>query len=138
MTSDASDHSASPDPAALSAAETVELGVELLAHAEDASLSLPAAMDRIETVTTTPALTRKILDEAELRGVVERDDDRLRFRREGTFVRFDSQVVRRDGDYDCRRCGASVSTGHFLRFDAGELGPFGPECVRKVTGRDDD
>ncbi|MFB6126831.1 MAG: DUF5830 family protein [Halolamina sp.] len=136
MARDGSENDDPLDPAELSPTETVDLGVELLAHVEDASLSLSAAMDRIETVTTTPSLTRQILDEAELRGIIERDGDRLRFQRGGTFVRFDSQVVRREDDYDCRRCGASLSTGHFVRFDAGELGPFGPECVRKVTGRD--
>jgi hypothetical protein len=130
-----------PDPATktlsdLDREERVELGVELLAHLEAESLSLSAAVDRIETVTTDPSLTREILDAAELRGVIEREDGRLRTRRGGTFVRFETQVRRREGDYECRRCGASLSTGHFVRFDAGELGPFGPSCVRKVLGRD--
>lgn len=133
------DESVEPvDPADRSPEATVELGVELLAHAEDESLSLADAMDRIETITTRPALTREILDEAELRDVIEREEGRVRFQRGGTDVKFGSQVVRRDGDYDCRRCGASISTGHFVQFEAGELGPFGPECVRKVTGRESD
>ena len=115
---------------------TVELGVELLAHLEDDDLSLAEAMDRIETVTTDPALTREILDTAEVRGVIDREDARVRVRRTGTFVRFDAQVVQREGEFECRRCGAGISTGHFVRFDAGELGPFGSSCIRKVMGRD--
>ncbi|WP_188788420.1 DUF5830 family protein [Halobellus salinus] len=111
------------------------LGVDLLAHLERESLPLPEAVDRIETITTTPALTREILDTAELRGVIDREAGRIRTRRGNTFVRFEEQVVRREGDYECRRCGAGLGTGHFVRFDAGELGPFGPECVRKVLGR---
>ncbi|MGQ4554886.1 DUF5830 family protein [Halobellus sp. GM3] len=114
----------------------VELGVDLLAHVEVESLSLSEAVDRIETVTTDPALTREILDTAELRGVIDREGGRLLTRRGGTFVRFDRQVVRREGDYQCRRCGASLSTGHFVRFESGELGPFGPSCVRRVLGRE--
>ena len=118
--------------------EKLELGVELLAHLEREELSLPAAIDRIETVTTSPSLTRDILDAAEKRGVIEREDARLRIRRGGTYVNYDSQVVRREGEFDCRRCGTSITTGHFVQLDAGELGPFGSSCIRKVTGRDDD
>ncbi|RLM57634.1 MarR family transcriptional regulator [Halobellus sp. Atlit-31R] len=122
--------------AELSRDERVELGVDLLAHVEAESFSLSAAVDRIETVTTNPALTREILDTAELRGIIERGEGRLRTRRGGTFVRFEQQVIEREGDYRCRRCGASLSTGHFVQFESGELGPFGPSCVRKVLGRE--
>ncbi|MFC4357549.1 DUF5830 family protein [Halobium salinum] len=114
----------------------MELALELLAHLEHDELPLSAVVDRIETVTTDPALTREILDEADKRGVVDRESGRIRTRRGGAFVRFESQVVRREGDFECRRCGAGLSTGHFVRFDAGELGPFGPSCVRKVLGRE--
>ena len=119
-------------------AEKVELGVELLAHLEHEELSLADAIDRIETITTSPTLTREILDAAEKRGVVERENARLRIQRGGTYVSYDSQVVQREGEFDCRRCGATITTGHFVRLDAGELGPFGSSCIRKVTGRDDE
>ncbi|MUW15662.1 MarR family transcriptional regulator, partial [Halorubrum sp. CBA1125] len=85
-----------------------------------------------------PALTRAILDAAEKRGVIDREAARLRVRRGGTYVDYERQVVQREGDFECRRCGAGISTGHFVRLDAGELGPFGSSCVRKVTGRDGD
>jgi len=110
--------------------------VALLAHYEGSELSVADAVDRIETVTTDPELTRTILDEAERRGVIDRADGRLRVRRGGTFLRFEADVVRREGEFTCRRCGAGLSAGRFIRFDAGELGPFGPDCVRKVVGRD--
>lgn len=116
--------------------EKLELGVELLAHLEHAELPLAEAIDRIETVTTSPSLTREILDTAEKRGIVERENARLHVRRGGTYVDFDRQVVTREGEFECRRCGATVSTGHFVRLPAGELGPFGSSCVRKVTGRE--
>ena len=116
--------------------DRVELALDLLAALERDEVALSAAVDRIETVTTDPTLVRTILDEAELRGIVERDVDRLRLRRTGDFVRFERQVVEREGDFDCRRCGASLSTGHFVEFESGELGPFGSSCVRKLLGRD--
>jgi len=115
--------------------ETVELGVALLAHLEDGELSLAEAVDRIETVTTDPALTREILDTAELRGVIDREEGLVRLS-SGAFVRFERDVVTREGEFTCRRCGASLSTGHFIRFDAGDHGPFGSSCIRKVTGRE--
>ena len=114
-----------------------ELGVELLANVEHEELSLSAAIDRLETVTTSPSLTRAILDTAEKRGVIDREESRLRVRRGGAFVRFESDVVVREGEFECRRCGAGLSTGHFIRFDAGELGPFGSECIKKVVGREE-
>ena len=117
-------------------AETVELGVELLEHLEDDELPLADAMDRIEAITTEPALTRDILDEADDRGIIERDGATVRTRRGGSFVRFESQVVVREGEFSCRRCGTGISTGHFVQLDAGELGPFGSSCVRKVLGRE--
>ncbi|ERH08437.1 MAG: hypothetical protein J07HX64_00178 [halophilic archaeon J07HX64] len=127
------------DPAATTrtgeATETVEVGVALLAHLEDAKLSLAAAVDRVETVTTDPALTREILDTAELRGVIDREGGVVR-PRSGSFVSFERDVVRREGEFTCRRCGASLSTGCFVQFDAGEHGPFGSSCIRRVTGRE--
>lgn len=122
--------------AALDRGERVELALDLLAHLAVDELALAGAVDRIETVTTDPSLTREILDTAERRGVIERDGARIRTRRGGGFVRVESRVVRREGEFDCRRCGAGLSVGHFVRFESGELGPFGPDCVRKVTGRD--
>lgn len=114
--------------------DPVELGVELLSKVER-DLSVAEAVDRIETVTTNPTTTRTILDEAEKRGVVEREDGILR-PRGGGFVSYESQVVTREGDFECQRCGTGISTGHFIELDAGEVGPFGSSCIRKVTGRD--
>jgi hypothetical protein len=121
---------------ALDRAARVELGVELLAHLELEEAPLSAVVDRVETVTTDPNLTRDILDAADTRGVIDREGGRVRTRRGGTRVRFDRQVVRREGEFDCRRCGASLSTGHFIRFETAEHGPFGSSCIRKVTGRE--
>lgn len=114
--------------------DPVELGVELLGKLEG-EMRLAEVVDRIETITTDPVLTRRILEEAEARGAIERAGDTVT-PRSGTFVRFASQVAVREGEFTCRRCGAELSTGYFIRLDAGELGPFGSSCIRKVTGRD--
>jgi len=114
-----------------------ELGVELIEHLEADELPLSAVIDRLETITTSPSLTREILDTAERRGLIEREDGQIRVRRGGSFVRFEQQVVARDGEFTCRRCGAGLSTGHFISFETGELGPFGSDCIRKVVGRDE-
>jgi hypothetical protein len=115
--------------------ERVELGVQLLAHLDVDELSLAAAVDRIETVTTSPTVVRDVLDTAEKRGVIVREDARLRVTRGGTVVDYESQVSSRPGEFTCARCGTGITTGYFVRFDSGEVGPFGSSCVRKVTGR---
>lgn len=117
--------------------DKIELGVELLAHLEADDLDLAAAIDRLETVTTNPTLTREILDTADKRGIIDREEGRIRIRRGGAFVRFESQVTVREGEFECRRCGAGVSSGHFVEFESGELGPFGSSCIRKVVGREE-
>jgi len=118
-------------------ADPVELGVQLLERLEHHELSLAEVIDRIETVTTHPARTREILDAAEKRGIIKREDGVVRVTG-GRFLAFQSEVVRKEGKFTCRRCGASLSVGHFMELEAGELGPFGSSCIRKVTGRDDD
>lgn len=115
--------------------DPVELGVQLLERLEHAELPLAAVVDRLETISTEPAVTRAILDEAEKRGVIEREDATVR-PQSGRFLGFESEVVSREGEFTCRRCGASLSTGYFMRLEAGEHGPFGSSCIRKVTGRE--
>ncbi len=117
-------------------ATRVELGVNLLGCIEDEELSLSDAVDRIETVTTDPLLTREILDTAVMHDVIEREDGQLRIQHDATAIQFDAGILKRDGNYECRRCGSDLSTGHFLQLPAGELGPFGPSCVRIVLGQE--
>ena len=114
----------------------VELALSLLAHLEHGELSVKAAMDRIELVTTVPETQRAILDLAVERGIVEREDGTIVPVATGTYVRFERDVVVKEGDFSCRRCGADLGSGHFVRLDDGELGPFGSTCIRKVLGRE--
>ncbi|MDF9747045.1 DUF5830 family protein [Natrinema salsiterrestre] len=123
------------DPTLEADDDRVELGLALLARLEHESLPLADAVDRIETVTTDPTVTRTILDEAELRGLIERDDGIIR-PKSRQYVRFEQDVITKEGEFTCRRCGSSLSTGHFMALEAGELGPFGSSCIRKVTGRE--
>nr|WP_232688698.1 DUF5830 family protein [Halobacterium zhouii] len=111
------------------------MGVELLSKLEFGSLSVADAIDRVETVTTHPRTTREILEAAERRGVIERDSGEV-YPQGGGYVAFQSDVYTKEGEFSCRRCGASITEGHFVRLDSGELGPFGSSCVRKVTGRE--
>lgn len=115
--------------------DPVELGVQLLARLEHPELSLPELIDRIETVSTHPETTRAILEEAERRGHISRDGETVK-PVSGQFLSFESEVVSREGEFECRRCGASISTGYFMKLEAGEHGPFGSSCIRKVTGRE--
>ncbi|WP_394349300.1 DUF5830 family protein [Halosegnis rubeus] len=115
--------------------DPVELGLQLLERLEHAELTLAETMDRIETVTTDPALVRKILDTADRRGIIEREDGVVRPNR-SSFLSFEAEVITKEGEFTCRRCGVSISTGYFMNLEAGEHGPFGSSCIRKVTGRE--
>ncbi len=114
--------------------ETVARGVELLARLEHDELDLAEVMDRIELVTDEPRLQQRILREAEQSGYLEREETTVRPRSD-VFLSFESEVTSKDGHFDCRRCGAELSTGYFVQLPSGELGPFGSSCIRKVTGR---
>jgi hypothetical protein len=115
--------------------DTIALGVELLASLEHEELSVKEALDRIETITTDPTLQRQILETAEQAGAIERDDAVVR-PTSRSFVSLEGDVSSKEGEFSCRRCGAGLSTGYFIEFDAGEHGPFGSTCIRKLTGRE--
>jgi hypothetical protein len=114
----------------------VVLALSLLAHLEHGELSVKEAMDRIELVTTVPDKQRAILDLAVERGIVEREGGTIVPVATGTYVSFQRDVVVKEGDFACRRCGTALSSGHFVRLEDGELGPFGSTCIRTVLGRE--
>ena len=116
--------------------EEIELALSLLARLEHGELSVKDVMDRIELVTTAPGKQREILDRAVERGIVEREAGTIEPVATGTYVSFQRDVVVKDGEFSCRRCGTELSSGHFVRLDDGELGPFGSTCIRKVLGRE--
>jgi len=115
--------------------DAVAIGVELLDRMSGEEVSVAEAVDRLESVTTHPEKTRRILDEAEARGIIERESGRVR-PRGGGHVDFEKDVIQKEGEFTCRRCGSSITTGYFLNLDSGEFGAFGSSCIRKVTGRE--
>lgn len=115
--------------------EPIDVALALLERLEHAELTVKETMDRIEVVTTEPTLQRRILEEAERRGIIDRDGGVI-YPQRGSFVRFGRDVIQKDGEFSCTRCGADLSTGHFIDLDPGEVGPFGSTCIRKVTGRE--
>ena len=115
--------------------DRIALGLDLLASLEHDELSVAEVLDRIETITTDPTVQREILDTAELRGIIDRADGVVR-PTSHDYVSFEADVISKDGEFTCQRCGAGISTGYFITFDAGDHGPFGSSCIRKVTGRE--
>ena len=115
--------------------DRVERGLALLARLEHDELPLPAVVDRLEAITADPTVVRTTLDRAELRGLIEREEGVIRLTSR-QYLSLDSDVISREGEFACRRCGASLSTGYFMNLDAGEIGPYGSTCIRKVIGRE--
>lgn len=115
--------------------DRVERGLALLDRLEHESLPLADTIDRLEAITSDPTAIRTILDEADRRGIVERQDGTIR-PKSRQYLRFGRDVISKDGEFSCKRCGSSLSTGYFMDLEAGEIGPFGSTCIRKVTGRE--
>ncbi|WP_254863644.1 DUF5830 family protein [Halovivax gelatinilyticus] len=115
--------------------ERVERGLALLARLEHESLDLARVIDRLEAISTDPAVIRTTLDTAETRGIIERDDATVR-PKSSQYLRFGQDVIAKEGEFSCARCGSSLSTGYFMNLEAGEIGPYGSTCIRKVTGRE--
>lgn len=115
--------------------DTVALGVQLLERLQQEELTLAETIDRIETITTNPTETRQILDKADRKGIIDREDGLIKPRR-GQLLSFESAVVTREGEFSCERCGADVTVGYFMQLQAGEHGPFGSSCIKKVTGEE--
>lgn len=114
--------------------DDIELAIELLGRAPGDTLELAAAVDLIETITTDPHVTQEILTTAEARGYIERDGTQVT--PTGPPMAFEEAIITREGEFNCTRCGATLTTGYFMKLEAGEWGPFGSTCIRKVTGRE--
>jgi len=118
----------------------VSLGLALVRSLEDDEVVLPELLDRIEeAVGDAPVVTREVVERAESEGVLEREEGEgtPRFSVErSTGVEFEDDVVTKEGEFDCARCGRSLSTGYFVRFDDGDVGPYGSTCIRKTLGRE--
>lgn len=115
-------------------ADVVDQGVALLTHLERDELELPEVMSSIEAVTSSPNVQRRILEAADDRGVIDRDQDVVRIVESAPDTRdLEDKIISKDGHFECRRCGHSLSTGYWLRTGAGELGPFGSTCIQKVA-----
>ena len=116
----------------------VRLGVSFVRSLDYDEIDLPDLMDRIEeAVGEAPAVTREVVERAEDEGVIQRvdSDGEPRFGVDGDGVEFEDDVVSKEGEFDCTRCGRSITTGYFVRFDDGDVGPYGSTCIRKTTGR---
>jgi hypothetical protein len=133
---DAVDTAASDDPSPTARSpepDPVDLGVALLERFADDELSVADAITRLESVTTHPRTQRRILDAAVERGVIERTGSRIRPQGSAP-IDFERDVITKEGEFSCRRCGTTISTGYFLNLDTGEFGAFGSSCIRMVTG----
>lgn len=115
--------------------DRVARGLALVRTWDDEELALATVVDRLEGLSSDPAVIRRIIDVAEQEGLLERAESQVQLI--GQPMRSPEQlVVSRTGSFTCRRCGTDISEGYFLRFDTGDCGPFGSTCVRRVLGRE--
>lgn len=113
----------------------IETGLALIEVLEHHELSIAELIDRIELLTRNPTTQRAIIEKAIAEGLIERDGKTIR-PQSPSFLRFEADVRSKEGEFSCRRCGAALTTGHFIQLGATELGAFGSTCIRKITGRE--
>ncbi|MDY7081531.1 MAG: DUF5830 family protein [Halobacteria archaeon] len=116
----------------------IQLALELIRSLEYDRIALPALVDRIELVTDDPETTRRIIERAkkdEVLNETDGEENELLLTTRRTTLDFEDDVISKEGDFSCQRCGKSLSTGYFIDYDSGEVGPFGSTCIKKVTGR---
>lgn len=116
-------------------ASTIEKALGLLKRLEQDELSVGDVFDRVEVVTDDPYLQNRILQEAQNQGIIDRDGGTI-YPKGTVRVDFEADVVSKEGEFDCERCSKSISEGYFIDAEAGEYGPYGSTCIRKVTGRE--
>jgi len=112
------------------AEQKVEQALALLESVEAEHLSVREAVELIELVTAVPELVRRVLREAEERGILRREEGGRLVVKPGTPRRV--RLTQRECRAQCLRCGRRITRCFFLCFAGSELGPFGSECIRKL------
>lgn len=115
---------------------STDRGLAVVAALASGEPSVADVVDALEAVVDGPDAIREVLERAEAEGLIERDAATIRRGRELAPREHRGRIVRRDGEFSCRRCGRRVTTGHFLRVGETEVGPYGSTCVGKLTGRE--
>lgn len=116
--------------------DAIDRGVAVVAALAVAEPSVADVVDALEAVVDGPDAIRTVLDRAEAEGYIERDGVRLTVGRQVAPRDRRGRIVRREGEFACRRCGRGLSIGHFVRVGETEVGPYGSTCVRRITGRE--
>lgn len=116
---------------------SIDRGIEVVAALAPAEPSVADVVDVLEAVVDGPDAIRTVLDRAVSEGMIERDGAQIQLGRHVAPTDQRARVIRRDGEHECRRCGRTVNTGHFVRVgESEEIGPYGSTCVRRITGRE--
>jgi len=106
--------------------EKIEAALELLRCARSRRLSLKEAISIIGMVTK---FSEEVLSEGVQRGVLRREGREVVILAEPARAR----CRRHKCNAVCRRCGKRITLCHYLYAGGFELGPYGSECIRKIS-----
>lgn len=117
--------------------ERLEKALDLLASAAEDELTVKQAVKRLESISASPRFIRTALEKAEMRGIIDRDADRVFIQESSRGIEsLESNIVTKEGEFKCQRCDRRLTTGYFIVFEHRQHGPFGSTCIRHVTGRE--
>lgn len=111
--------------------ERVEVGLRLLLGLRRGRVTLREAVEILELASKAPEVVREAMEEGERRGLFKRAGDGLLL-----GLEFPRPGVRRAGEPGkCRRCGKNLRICYYLVLGEEEVGPLGPECLRRLKLR---
>lgn len=110
--------------------EKAELALKLLSMAEG-ELSVKEAMEIIRSVSKLNEVALQALSLGEARGIVERRGDKIYVRAKEPL---EHTIAKRECKDSCRRCGRKITLCHYILIEGEELGPYGSECIKFVSG----
>lgn len=114
----------------------IDRGLEVVAALAPMEPTVADLVDALEMVCPGPDEIRAVLELAEDDGLIEREASTIRRGRSLAPSARRGQIIRRDGEFSCRRCGRRVTTGHFIKVGTTEVGPYGSTCIGRLTGRE--
>ena len=114
---------------------SLQRGLEVVAAIAPMEPSVADLVDALEGVLDGPDDIRRVLEQAEQRGMIEREEARVTTGSQAATGFRTGRVIKRLGEFSCRRCSRQVTTGHFLRVGETEIGPYGSTCIDRITDR---
>ncbi len=104
--------------------------IQLLSIIEQKRISYPELIDILELVTLDLEVKKEVIREAQEKGILRKEGKNIilyNFEEQ----KFKPNIIRRELEDRCRRCGRTITKCYYIEFLDSELGPYGSSCIKK-------